>query len=455
MQNSTAYNGTMQQTKKGGFKLHTKEDYREFFTRGMAEDCGLSRVRPWMYLRVFAACFILFSFVAFVTGITGNHNSYPFVFLLGGVLLDLPFLTLLYELNPKRDLNILMVFLIMLIGGASSVSLAELLYMAVPNINNWGLAALAGTLEEVVKIIPVVVAILILKKRDPVTCLIIGAAVGTGFSVIENMGYIFYNSSFIYYDEELNSFFEVMAIGQAIFIAIFRGITVASGHTFWAAFEGWAFGKFRAKFGFWGICLSCMTMHFLWDLSLPFSDYMSEEEPLSLLTLILTIIMLFIMAALTAIAIVVLVVLIKRGRKEVLGVQSYGPPKEKCKRCGKEIDLFSKFCTACGAKIERAFPPVQIAIPLTQEEMRIISAKNAAQAAERERVRMYESSLQTANLSAVICALVLCVFLLLMVSIFNIITVIACSIICGAAFITGLVMYIVYKVKANGYKNVK
>ena len=412
MQNSTAYNGTMQQTKKGGFKLHTKEDYREFFTRGMSDDDGLNRVHPWMYLRVFAACFILYSLVTFVTGITGNLNSFPFMFFLGGLLFDLPLITLLYELNPKKDLSVIKLLIILLVGGACSIGLAELLYIPVPDdISGWGLAALAGTIEEVVKIIPVFVTILILKKRDPVTCLIIGAAVGTGFSAIENMGYIFRQTIQLYYQEELQLYFVEFYMGQGVFNAVLRGITVASGHTFWAAFEGWAFGKFRARFGFWGICLSCMTMHFLWDIAIPFSEVMSEDEPV--LTLVLSLIMLFIMGALTAIAIVVLVVLIKRGRREVLGVQKYGPPKEKCKRCGNEIDLFSKFCTVCGAKIERAFPPVQIAIPLTPEEMRIISAKNAAQAAERERVRMYESSLQTANSRSLSLA-VECIFSRLM-----------------------------------------
>lgn len=455
MQYSAAINGLGQKVKKkGAFSYHTKEDYREFFTRGMTGDGGKNTVRPWMYLRVFVACFILFSVVTFVTGLTRNHNSFPMVFLLGAILFDLPFITLLYELNPHRDLSVLTVLLIVLIGGVCSISLAELCYMPVSDeMNSWGMAALAGFLEEVVKIIPLTVAILVLKKRDPVTCLIIGAAVGTGFSFIENMGYIFFNSAF-YTDEELEYYVAVMNMGQAIFVSIFRGVTVASGHTFWAGFEGWAFGKFRARFGFWGVCACCMTMHFLWDITIPLTDERNGYSE------VLIIISLPIMAILTAIAIVVLVVLIKKGRRAHLGSNINAPPKEKCKFCGGDVEAFAKFCTRCGNKIERPFISVQMAIPLTAEEMREQNARAEAeffaQETARQRARSYEKYTHTANLSAVICALVLSFFLLIMVSfIYSLAAIIVCSLFCGIAFIVGLLLYIGFKIMASGYKDVK
>lgn len=244
------------------FRARSKEDYAEFFTRGLDGKDAVNKVYPWLYMRALAFCFALFCLTMFVMTVSRNAISYPTVILLGGAFINIPFLILIYELCPDGSLSFLKISLVAVIGGTASIFIAQLGYMAYTPPDGYFQVVYIAFLEETAKLIPVLITIVLFKKRgNPFAGFLIGVAVGVGMSVIEDMGYIFDNSS------------EGGAINVAFLAgtSVIRSLSAFTTHTVWAGYCGWAFSKFRRPFlnwRFYGVFIMSMALHFLWDLTL-------------------------------------------------------------------------------------------------------------------------------------------------------------------------------------------
>ncbi len=243
------------------FRAHSKDEYTEFFTRGFDGNDSVNKVYPWLYMRMLALCFVLFSAITFFMKFSGNAISFPAMVFLGALLVNLPFITLIYELCPKADISFLKLMLVLVIGGSVSVIISELGYFVFNPENGYGSVAWTAFLEEIAKIIPAIAVILLLKKRNsPLTCFALAAAVGAGISIIEDMGYILFNSI------EDN-----ISLVSAIFISVTRSVSGIATHTVWVGYVGWIFSKCKKPFldvRFYAVCLMSMVLHFLWDLTL-------------------------------------------------------------------------------------------------------------------------------------------------------------------------------------------
>lgn len=241
------------------FRTHTKEEYKEFLTRGFDGSDRVNKVYPWAYMRMLVLCFLLFAVTTFFMYISNNAISYPTMVFLGALLINLPFMTLIYELCPKTDLSLVRLIFVLVVGGCASVIITELGYLAFSPENGYGAVAWTAVLEELAKIIPSVAAILIMKKRQsPMACFAIAAAVGVGMSVIEDMGYILFES-----------FEEGVDLKTAITISVLRSVSGIATHTVWAAYVGWIFSRCKRPLldvRFYAVCLTSMVLHFLWDL---------------------------------------------------------------------------------------------------------------------------------------------------------------------------------------------
>ena len=242
------------------FRAHSKDEYTEFFTRGFDGNDSVNKVYPWLYMRMLALCFVLFSAITFFMKFSGNAISFPAMVFLGALLVNLPFITLIYELCPKADISFLKLMLVLVIGGSVSVIISELGYFVFNPENGYGSVAWTAFLEEIAKIIPAIAVILLLKKRNsPLTCFALAAAVGAGISIIEDMGYILFNSI------EDN-----ISLVSAIFISVTRSVSGIATHTVWVGYVGWIFSKCKKPFldvRFYAVCLMSMVLHFLWDLT--------------------------------------------------------------------------------------------------------------------------------------------------------------------------------------------
>ena len=245
---------------KETFRAREKSDYKEFFTRGLRGRDSRAKIEyGWMYVRVFMLSFTLFSLIAFLIAFAENGIAVPTLYLLGGAFMNFTVAVFIYELNPERNLSFVL-FILIMIGGTAVADFIALIgyYFYYPG-NAWLSTLWTAFLEEAAKAIPAIIAILICKKRSPILGFIIGAAIGAGFSITEDMGYIYAYSWGVY---------------DMVVITVERAWTAVCTHTLWTAVIGWAFCKFKCRpydLRFLAVVISSMALHFVWDM--PVKDY--------------------------------------------------------------------------------------------------------------------------------------------------------------------------------------
>lgn len=239
---------------KETFRARDKNDYKEFFTRGLRGRDSRTKIEPcWMFVRVFALSFVLFSLIAFLIVKSENGIAVPTLYLLGGAFMNLTVAVFIYELNPERNLPFALFLFIMLLGAVSADFITMFGYYFLYPQNVWLAPLWTAVLEELAKAIPTIVVILLFKKRSPMLGFIIGASIGAGFSITEDMGYIYAYS---------------YGVRGMLEIAIARAWTAVCTHTLWTAVIGWAFCKFRRPYDlrFLGVVLSSIALHYIWDM---------------------------------------------------------------------------------------------------------------------------------------------------------------------------------------------
>lgn len=248
---------------KETFRPHSKAEYREIFSRGLNENNeGVTGAFPWLYVRAFLLLFILFTVNTLVLRLTDNSLYVPSVIFLGGITFTVPFIVLLYELYPKRDLSILYLFGILVLGGTVAGVLSQLAYAFIPVTDKWLSAVVAGLVEEIAKAIPAMLAIAVLNRKNPYACFLVAAAVGAGFSVVEDMGYILHYS---YVGgaavTDMNSIVTVFAG---------RGLSTFCTHILWTGAVGWAYGLSKRPMRSFILLFLAISiaLHICWDLPL-------------------------------------------------------------------------------------------------------------------------------------------------------------------------------------------
>lgn len=251
---------------KETFRPHSKDEYAEVFLRGLGSNCSeeVARKLPWLYIRVFALNLALFALAAFVFRIASYTADYLTAILFGGLLFNIPLFVFFFELYPKRDLSLLKLVAVLIIGGVISTVLVtlgyEFIYSTDGEPNAWISTLWVGFWEELIKGAVAIVAIVLLKKHDPLCCFLIGFAVGTGYSFTEDLGYIY-------------SLSRSDGISWLVLTSVGRGLSCVCSHAPWTAMIGWAYAKFRKpfiNFRFYGVAVSMMALHYFADV--PFFD---------------------------------------------------------------------------------------------------------------------------------------------------------------------------------------
>jgi len=245
------------------FRRRTGTEYSELLSRGLRSNKGVNREYPWAYFRLFTMLFILYAVFLLIMRFTGNELFAPTVTILASVMFNLPFLCLMYELYPQRDLSFITVLFVLLVGGTAACVISQALYNIFPSPNRWLKAVYAGFFEELSKAAVTVVAIVTSRKRTPLAGFLIGAAIGCGFSIVEDMGYIFV----------LSNELPAMNLTTIINVSISRGFTAFCTHTLWTALVGWAYSHFNRHlhnvFNY-VVLLAVCGLHICWDLPLPY-----------------------------------------------------------------------------------------------------------------------------------------------------------------------------------------
>lgn len=272
----------------GVFKKHTAEERDELFAVGTkyitpsASPTSDELPKPWLYSRVFLMLAASFVILWFILDNFSNLNAYPGFIFLGALTVPISLLVLFWEINAPKNVSFATVITVFFVGGAASLLVALILFevIDVSDQMTYFDAIIVGIVEETAK---ACIVLFFLRKNNYnylLNGLLIGAAVGAGFSVFETAGYIFrYSLAFV----EVNSYvYLTISLENAISLTFLRGILSIGGHSVWAALEGVGvvcsrkkgknvFSALSGK-GFWILFLIPVVLHAIWDMPIPFGS---------------------------------------------------------------------------------------------------------------------------------------------------------------------------------------
>jgi RsiW-degrading membrane proteinase PrsW (M82 family) len=219
-------------------------------------------VRRWAWLGTFVIGAALYLLVLAVLTDTGNPNLFPTMILLGALVVPLTFVTFAAGRSGRWLIDGPTLGGSLLFGGVVGVVVAGLLeYDAMRKLGTLPMLGV-GLIEEAAKLVVPVVLVLFFRHRYRSVAggIVIGVAVGTGFAVLETMGYAFVAL--------LQSGGDVGDAEQTLFI---RGLLSPAGHAAWTGLACWGLWRFavapsgRHFLGFLGMYALAVALHTTWD----------------------------------------------------------------------------------------------------------------------------------------------------------------------------------------------
>ena len=221
--------------------------------------------KPWIWLRVFGLL-ILLSFIYYTIIYSGGvYLAFPWFSLVTASIIPITVAVFLYESNIKESVSLINILIIFFVGTAFA-------FVALININvgvgNEAIYAafFAPVIEEIAKLIPIMIAIILLKTKRLSSAVLIGWLVGAGFEIAETLGYATYNGYEAVFSSS-SSF--ILPDASTLFI---RSLVAFGSHGLWGAIEGAAFylshkqenNKFITKRFLAWMGLS-VAFHMLWN----------------------------------------------------------------------------------------------------------------------------------------------------------------------------------------------
>jgi RsiW-degrading membrane proteinase PrsW (M82 family) len=256
------------------FKKRTKDDIDDYFVVGTArttppiEDVATSWPKPWFFFRVLIfLALVYFGFYAAFEQFE-NIKLIPGLIMMGSLAVPLATVILFFELNVTRNVSFNRVLMLVASGGVVSLFVA-LVGFQVSNLD-WLGASSAGIVEEIGKLLAVIIVARSFRGKYILNGLLFGAAVGAGFAFFESAGYAFD------YLERTNSLHVMFDTIQT------RAFLTPFGHVAWTAIAAGALWRVKGDQPFQvGMLLDStflktmaipMLLHMLWNspFQLPF-----------------------------------------------------------------------------------------------------------------------------------------------------------------------------------------
>ena len=251
---------------------HTWEEIEEFFAVGTKNTTpSLSQVSsawpaPWLFIRVLA--FFVISFLIVTWRENDLGTAAPMLLLFLGIV-GIPFasLTFFMELNSLKNISIAQIGKVVLAGGFLSMMLTLIAIKFFPSYRT-APAYWAGPFEEITKGCIILLFVFNLRYRYKANGLLIGAAVGVGFAIIETGSYVLVSSG-----EDAGM--ETM---------ILRAICAPLGHVLYSSLVGygiWISRKATGEFDFSSLTkgqtirpiLLAIALHMFWNSPLLVSEF--------------------------------------------------------------------------------------------------------------------------------------------------------------------------------------
>ncbi|MCH5256350.1 MAG: PrsW family intramembrane metalloprotease [Lachnospiraceae bacterium] len=180
------------------FTKHTRRECEDIFIAGTyhahtaTSDTTAVHPKPWLFSRVLAA--LLAAFVFLYVCVTQFHNSNAITGFMFIASIALPFSILLFifEINVAKNIGIYDVIRMVFFGGITSILLTLLLYEIFPiGRLDYSEALIVAFLEALTKLLVIIAFYRLLNPKYILSGMLIGASIGAGFAVFENIGYAF------------------------------------------------------------------------------------------------------------------------------------------------------------------------------------------------------------------------------------------------------------------------
>ncbi|MDO5681665.1 MAG: PrsW family glutamic-type intramembrane protease [Propionibacteriaceae bacterium] len=219
---------------------------------------------PWYARLAWVWCLVLgvlaYSVVLQAMVATRNLNLFPTLLLIGALTVPLAVLLLTWAVGAQGRGASGIVTLTAVFGGVIGTTSAGVLEYATLKQLPWTGMLAVGVIEEAVKLIAPVVVFLVIGRRRPDLGVVIGVASGTGFAVLETMGYGL--TALVATQGNL------AAVEQTLLL---RALLSPAGHVAWTGltcFALWRMGQTGRKYaglGFAGAYLLAVLLHAVWD----------------------------------------------------------------------------------------------------------------------------------------------------------------------------------------------
>ncbi|KRM04647.1 PrsW family intramembrane metalloprotease [Lentilactobacillus farraginis] len=250
------------------FRRHSKDEADRLFIVGTrATTPSLKKVssrpvKPWFFSRIFLVLTVSFAMLMLLLFLFQSNKAIPGLIFIGSLAVPFSLMMMFFEINVYQNISVLQVLTTFLVGGILSLLVTMTFYLMLPIRTDVSIesALIVGIVEELAKCIVVILFINSYKLNYIFNGVLIGAAVGAGFSVFESSGYV--------------SQYGLMTIFTRSFQAI-------GTHTIWAAIMGGAIilGKARkrpftihdffTKPKFYVFFLIAVMLHTFWDWDIP------------------------------------------------------------------------------------------------------------------------------------------------------------------------------------------
>ena len=254
------------------FKKRSKDDIDEYFVVGTArttppiEEVATSWPKPWFFFRVLIfLALVYFGFYAAFEQFE-NIKLIPGLIMMGSLAVPLATVILFFELNVPRNVSFNRVLMLVASGGVVSLFVA-LVGFQVSNLD-WLGASSAGIVEEIGKLLAVIIVARSFRGKYILNGLLFGAAVGAGFAFFESAGYAFD------YLERTNSLHVMFDTIQT------RAFLTPFGHVAWTAIAAAALWRVKGDKSF-QVCM-LLDSTFLKTIAIPMLLHMLWNSPFQL-----------------------------------------------------------------------------------------------------------------------------------------------------------------------------
>ncbi len=249
------------------FKKRTKDEIDDYFVVGTSrttpriEEVATSWPKPWFFFRVLVFVALIYFGFYFAFEQFENIKLIPGLIMMGSLAVPLATVILFFELNIPRNVSFNRVLMLVASGGVVSLFVA-LVGFKVSNLD-WLGASSAGIVEEIGKLLAVILVARAFRGKYILNGLLFGAAVGAGFAFFESAGYAF---DFLERTNSLSVMFDVIQT---------RAFLTPFGHVAWTAIAGAALWRVKRDRDFQlnmlfdasflqTMCIP-MVLHMLWN----------------------------------------------------------------------------------------------------------------------------------------------------------------------------------------------